>query len=147
MIGAQRQLRYLFLALILVFAVIYLCARYQLMRVSFVAHLKFITLTISAFFWLSGALLANKKVGKLWLVYELAGIGLVIFSIMSVFVLKMEDLYFWSANRAVYQNLFRFSSSVYGWDFVFFLPVVMMLIFESAVLRTTLFRHRSRKEN
>lgn len=142
MIFSQIKLRLLFLILIIVFTTVYLSARFQMIDISLLLAIEYFAILFCLLSWLLGIFFMYKNVNKLWLIYEILGIGLMIFFIMSIFILKIEDLYFWNENKELYKSFFSFSFSVYGWDFILFFPFVILLVCEAFVLRTKIFKNR-----
>lgn len=76
-----------------------------------------------------------KKWQNIWLnLYVSVGLLLILFFILSIFILKINDLFFWEADRLIQKEFFKFSFNLIGYNYLLAIPYLVLLICESAFL-------------
>jgi len=79
-------------------------------------------------------LLMSKNASIAWTVYKVIGIALILFFLFSIFVLKVEDIFFWDIQKSHYEQFFKFSFLVLGWNYLLAIPYAILLIIEGVLL-------------
>lgn len=134
MILGQKNIRYLLFGLVLIFTTLYFfILKLNIVSIEELSKIQFFSITLSLIGWLLGIVLVE-KINRIWLLYQVIGIGLIIFLILSVFILKVEDIFFWNAKKNEYQGFFDFCIFLYGWNYALAFPYLLLLMFECAIL-------------
>lgn len=72
---------------------------------------------------------------NIWaLLYRLLGSFLVCFAIMSIFVFKVQDLFFWNENRDDNNIFFNFSYCIQGVNNLMFIIYILFLLCEVLII-------------
>lgn len=84
--------------------------------------------------------LSNSGDTPLKIVYKSCVIVLFLFLITSIFIFKLEDLFFWDKQKELSQDFFKFSFEISGWNYLlgfmyvfFFLAEVILKFYPSSV--------------
>lgn len=67
--------------------------------------------------------------------YSIVGIGIILFFLGSIFVFKIEDIFFWDPGRDKNREFFDFAFLLVGCNYVLALPYVALIISEIAFIR------------
>lgn len=135
MIFSQRSIRYFILIIVLLYSIIYLLVS----KSNWISILNLVLIReLSIFIFLASIFLSffliDKELPKKWIAYQVSGIILIMFSIMSVFIFFVEDLFFWDSNKEQNKYFFYYSFEILGWNYILAIPYLLLLIFECSFL-------------
>lgn len=135
MIVIQKKIRYLILSILSLYIFLYLIV--SKFNVIGIEDLD-IVIGVSVIVYVCGVILSyiffNKNLSVLWLIYEVVGFALISFFITSVFVMKIEELFFWHSQKEQHETFFNFAFDIFGWNYILAIPYLILLIIESSFM-------------
>ncbi len=144
MIIGQRNIVYILLIVLGIYLCSYTFILYsKAIDISNLTRIKYFAITVFSIAFVA-SLILMKKEKNIWLtIYETVGLMLILFFILSIFIFKIEDIYFWDVNKMKHKDFFKFSFDLLGYNYLFSLPYVVLLICEF----TFLFRRYNIRSN
>lgn len=135
MILSQKHIKYLLLAICLVYSAFYLLIlKSSIIRIQNLVIVEYLSICIYVIALVIAILLMSKNASIAWTVYKVIGIALILFFLFSIFVLKVEDIFFWDIQKSHYEQFFKFSFLVLGWNYLLAIPYAILLIIEGVLL-------------
>jgi hypothetical protein len=95
---------------------------------------KTISISVLTMGFLISLFFMEKKIPVLLVIYSVCAIALILFLITTIFILKVQGLFFWEADRIKQAEFFKFSFFLSGWIYILAIPSLIVLIVESSVL-------------
>jgi hypothetical protein len=142
MILSQKNIRYLLLGICFLYALLYVyILKSKAINIENLVMIKYVAITVFIVSLGASIFLIKRDINKAWLFYEVMGIALILFFLTSVFVLNVEDIFFWDSRKNLNKQFFTFSFSIYGWNYILAIPYLILLICESSF-----FYNRSRNK-
>lgn len=135
MIVVQKKIRYLIISLLCIYTALYIViSKFKVIGIEDLT----IVMGVLIFLYIAGIILSyiffNKDLPIKWLIYEMIGFALISFFIASVFVLKIQDIFFWNSQKEHYNTFFKFSFEILGWNYILAIPYLIVLIIECSSL-------------
>lgn len=136
---------YLLRLVLVVYVMFYLCVlKIQLLNINNLKIAKFFVLFFMPLAWLTIVKFSwSKKESMRRLFYLTIASFLVLFFISSIFIFKIEDIFFWHENKKIANEFFKFSFWMLGMNYIFALPYLGFLVTEI----TFFLSHKNLKRN
>lgn len=137
MILTQKKIRILLLLIIIVYVLLYvLISAFNILNVDDLYTIRNIVLSIFTISLICSFILLSKKMKISMIFYCICGMALMLFFISSIFILKIEDLFFWDIKRYQNKEFFDFAFLLLGCNYILAIPYVVLLISEIAFFRS-----------
>jgi len=132
MVFFQRTILYIYLSAIVIYIMLYLAVvKFELINIDNLILVKYfvITLLVSGLVAISIILFWSKE--SLWHFFYLLLVSfLMLFFVSSIFVFKIEDIFFWNEQKKLSKDFFSFSYWMLGMNYILGLPYFIFLLAE-----------------
>jgi len=136
MILTQKKIRTLLLLIIIVYVLLYLLiSKFKILDIGDLYIVKYVVIGIYVISLISSFVLIKKKMKITMICYCLIGIALMLFFLSSVFVFKIEDVFFWDTRSYANKEFFDFAFMIFGCNYILAIPYVLLIISEGAFAR------------
>jgi|GEM_PF-1767739 len=128
----KKNILYLILFTLLVYFLFYVSVlSFKLISINSLVIVKYFIIAFMLLcLLLAIKLLWSTKKSLLGFSYLMITFFFILFFISSIFTFKIEDIFFWSKNKGIANEFFRFSFWMLGMNYIFALPYLIVLIIE-----------------
>ena len=136
MILLQKKIRKLLFIVAITYITVYLLiSRFRILTIENIYIFKYVIIGIF-FISMSFSVFLIKSMKPILVGYSMIGIALILFLISSIFIFKIQDLFFWDAKRTENREFFDFAFMILGCNYILAIPYLLLLISEIAFIRS-----------